>query len=937
MTIREKISNFINPKEIPSKKKRVILPWADVPESSYFSPLLNEVPPPWKAEDYLKECKGWVYACVSAIADEVATIKLHLYERKGEEIEEVFKSPILDVLYKVNNFTTKFDHFNLTQRYLELTGEAPWLVDKEKDGTPIGLYLLRPDKLTIEFDKEKIIGKYKYDVGGGKKEEFEKDQVILIKYPNPLKPLRGIGTLQAVVQTVDLDKYAEEWNTKFFFNSARPDGVLTTEGKLTDPQRELLKKTWNKQFRGIDKHAKLLILEAGLKYQQMQMSQKDMDFLAQQKFSRDKILSIFKVPKSIMAISDDVNRASATTHSYVFERWTIKPKMTRIIEQLNEFFLPMFNGTENQFLDFDDPVPQDVEAKLKKYENALKNGWMTPNEVRDAEQLESIEGGDTIYIPANLIPMGSVEVEEGTEEPGEEVEKPEEEKKSDKYHDTLLSLNARRKGKKVDEKVIKDTIKAVVRAHLIKAKNDKPKKKIEKKPKQIKDKEKFWRKQIVIQERYEKQMIAKLKDLFSSQEKEVLAKLGQKDEIARTKAFNKQDNTGNTYLHEMKIDIVSVLLSLKKETRRFGLVLTPILRGTVKDEGDYVLNEMNIDETFVMTEAVETHLKKSKFFGEVNKVTNKKLRKTLAEGIAEGEGIPKLRNRISGVFTQADKVRTNVIARTETSRAMNYGTTKAYKQSGVVEAQEWLTSFDSRTCSWCADLDGKIVALDENYFNQGDEYTVDGNTLNLDYEDVGFPPLHALCLIDAQIPILTSKGWNRIKDIKVNDLVLTHSGKFKKVTKLLEKQNYDGDVFKFIYGWENHKGIITKQSITFTPEHPLLTERGWILAKDIRKDDKLIFKAKECKKCGKLFPHFATHENIDFCSKSCSSKYTAEIQFKNEEYKFMSLPIIEIKKWKLKKKRRIYNFAVADDESYIAKGMVTHNCRCTTIPVLKEL
>lgn len=33
---------------------------------------------------------------------------------------------------------------------------------------------------------------------------------------------------------------------------------------------------------------------------------------------------------------------------------------------------------------------------------------------------------------------------------------------------------------------------------------------------------------------------------------------------------------------------------------------------------------------------------------------------------------------------------------------------------------------------------------------------------------------------------------------------------------------------------------------------------------------------------------------------------------------------------------RLYNLAVKDDESYIADGIVVHNCRSTLIPILKD-
>ena len=44
--------------------------------------------------------------------------------------------------------------------------------------------------------------------------------------------------------------------------------------------------------------------------------------------------------------------------------------------------------------------------------------------------------------------------------------------------------------------------------------------------------------------------------------------------------------------------------------------------------------------------------------------------------------------------------------------------------------------------------------------------------------------------------------------------------------------------------------------------------------------------------------------------------------------------INNIKKWETQKSRTLYNLSVEDDESYIAKGVVVHNCRCVALPII---
>ena len=41
-------------------------------------------------------------------------------------------------------------------------------------------------------------------------------------------------------------------------------------------------------------------------------------------------------------------------------------------------------------------------------------------------------------------------------------------------------------------------------------------------------------------------------------------------------------------------------------------------------------------------------------------------------------------------------------------------------------------------------------------------------------------------------------------------------------------------------------------------------------------------------------------------------------------------------KRKIEKPTTLYNLSVEDDESYIANGIVVHNCRCTLVPIIKD-
>ena len=137
-----------------------------------------------------------------------------------------------------------------------------------------------------------------------------------------------------------------------------------------------------------------------------------------------------------------------------------------------------------------------------------------------------------------------------------------------------------------------------------------------------------------------------------------------------------------------------------------------------------------------------------KFSFETNKETIAELKKTLREGLAEGESIPKLRKRVNKVFDFSERYRSIRIARSETIRASNFGAEEAYIQSGVCEGKEWLIARDERLCENCEEMDGKKASL-------GKPFDTGGMDIDLDYTDgeMPYPPLHCNCRC-AIVPIL---------------------------------------------------------------------------------------------------------------------------------------------------------------------------------------
>lgn len=717
-----------------------------------FGGLLNfPVPPEKKASEFLNAYSTWIYSAVTKIARELSNVNLRLYKKKyirnKLEIEEVTEHEALSLLYNVNEFTTKTILFEITQTYLELTGEAAWLLLRDNiTKKPNEIWVLRPDWISVKPSKD-FIDYYIYRVGGAltadgtgiNEIKIPKEDLIFFKYSNPINPYRGLGVVKAGASVIDIDTFSDDFNRTFFYNSALPSLFFTTDQKLGREEIERFYEMWRSKFQGRLNSHKVAFLGGGLEPKPIGGNIRDLEFLEGKKFLRDEILAMFHVSKANIGIVEDVNRANQEATDNRFAKTVLKPRMVSLIAYLNEFYLRNWEN-EDLFFDFDDPVSEDPELKLKLYENALKNGWMSINEVREKENLEPIDGGDIIYLPFSLQPIGEDRVEPNTLQRIFKLGKSPEpiflkaKRKINKYKFNLPIPPKRLKT--IREEQIKDGIRPMVYkmvANLMKLQTD-----IKKKDKKDEMKEGFWRSMVAKTDVLEQKMKTHLVALWDDQETKV------------------KNNIADYYKKSIKIKTLSDFLFDENEENGIWIrIFKPFVRNTVEDKAREIFDFLGEPRQLnTHTVAAKRFLEKQGllFISQVNSTTIERLRKTLGEGLLKGEGIDKLSERVTEIYNTADENRAELIARTEVLQATNFATEEAYKQSGIVKGKEWLTAIDERTCSYCNEMDGKVIELTKNYYEDGDNITTEEGTFEVN-KNISYPPLHPNCRCTL-IPVL---------------------------------------------------------------------------------------------------------------------------------------------------------------------------------------
>lgn len=369
------------------------------------------IPPNLSTGDYLRSYGeiGWLFACTSKIAQNVADVAWSAYSSKREISEE--QSKAFKLLNHPNAFMSRYELFEITDMYMSLCGKAFWVLERDKAGRNREIWCVSPLNMWVVPDKEKYIKGYIYK-SGTDKILFDPDQVIFFNMPDPYNSYDGLGPAQGARNSLEADKYSSEHNRNFFYNGAKLSGILNVEADLDDESWDRLKTQFEDNYKSVDNAHRIATVEgAKVNFVDLTMNNKDMDFYNLRQMTRDEILGAFGVHKSILGLTDDVSRANAETAEYVFQKHVIRPRLRRIQDKLNNEYVKLFG--ENVTLQFTDPVPENKEFLVSAV-NQLVNKAITINESReilnkllDDVNLGPLEEGDVIYSAGSVVIGGT--------------------------------------------------------------------------------------------------------------------------------------------------------------------------------------------------------------------------------------------------------------------------------------------------------------------------------------------------------------------------------------------------------------------------------------------------------------------------------------------------------------------------------------------------
>jgi HK97 family phage portal protein len=311
----------------------------------------------------------------------------------------------------------------MMQGHLALRGNAFARIYANSRGEVTDLIPIHPDRITIEMLSD-TNWRYRVWSKDGTDTPVRREDIFHIKGLSP-NGVIGYNPIQLARVAIGTGLAAQDYGMRFFENDARPGGWIEYPGQFKDDeQRRKWRAQWQEQQTGRNRH-KAAVLEFGMKYHELSVSNDDAQFIETKKMSRAEIAAMFRVPLHMIGDLDRATFSNIEQQSLEFIRDALRSWLVRWEEAIKFNFMDPEDDELHIKFDVKELMRGDSAARSQYYHNGILDGWLTRNEVRIEEDRDPLDGLDEPLRPLNMVEESEAEDdEEGLLEGDDAASKP---------------------------------------------------------------------------------------------------------------------------------------------------------------------------------------------------------------------------------------------------------------------------------------------------------------------------------------------------------------------------------------------------------------------------------------------------------------------------------------------------------------------------------
>lgn len=343
-----------------------------------------------------------VWACIDRRATTIASLPFFVYEQKNGEKVLARTARLYSILHdSPNSRMTPFEFWRALMMNYDLRGNAYARIDRDDSGEALAMWPMPADQVEpIVLDNGTMV--YKYQIGGDIA-VLAAENVLHLK--NLGNGTTGLAKLEFMRSSTHEAAKAQEAAAKVFGSGGKPTGVLMLDKVLTDDQRKSLTARFAEMASGST--ARLYVLEADMKYQQLSMSPEQQQLLETRNFGVVELCRWYDVPPVLVHHPSETGWGTGIYEiKDGFYTLSIRPTIINIEQAVRKRVMtPRQRASMAAECSMDALLRGDPTKRADINAKNVQNGIKSRAEIRQLEGDPYIPGTEVLTAQSNLVPL----------------------------------------------------------------------------------------------------------------------------------------------------------------------------------------------------------------------------------------------------------------------------------------------------------------------------------------------------------------------------------------------------------------------------------------------------------------------------------------------------------------------------------------------------
>lgn len=356
-----------------------------------------------------------IWAAVDTICKTLASLPFGIFQQTETGSKPAKQHPVYH-LVRINptpDFSLYTSYSFKYAMFLQACfGDAFVKIHRNGIGRPTNLELLEQENVSVwRNDNGSLYYVVRRTVGNKYVEEVLFPRDILHIKGLTISGLCGEDVITAQSDNIGTSIASERFGNSYFANGASPSGAIIYPQELKPQQRDTVERKISQKYGGSENVGKTMVLDAGVKYEKFGSNAQEATLNETRNFQVNQSARIFGVPVPMLGQLDNATLNNMETLQTQFVNLTLRPYAVQVEQEFALKLLTEIEWKSEAYFfrfNFAGLLRGDTKSRSQYYKDGLGGpstgiGYMSVNEVRELENLDRIDDGDTVFTAEMLL------------------------------------------------------------------------------------------------------------------------------------------------------------------------------------------------------------------------------------------------------------------------------------------------------------------------------------------------------------------------------------------------------------------------------------------------------------------------------------------------------------------------------------------------------